>query len=47
MTDKDILERILIAYRVYPQQSEEIKNFISWLYRQYGIVEPKNSKGSK
>ena len=41
-TDKDWLERIKIAYKTYPYPSKDIENFISWLYKQYGIVEPKS-----
>ena len=44
MTDKDWLERIKIAYKVYPYPSKEIEAFISWLYKQYGIVEQKDKK---
>lgn len=43
MTDKDWLERVTIAYREYSKQvgpKLEIEYFVSWLYRQYGIVEP-------
>jgi hypothetical protein len=47
MTDKDWLERVTIAYQEYSRQvgpKLDIENFISWMYRQYGIVEPgKNS----
>ena len=41
MTDKDWLERVTIAYRVYPYPSKDLETFIHWLYNQYGIVEPK------
>jgi hypothetical protein len=47
MNDKEFLERIKIAYRVYPNQSQEIKTFISWLYKQYGIIEPKDKAEPK
>jgi hypothetical protein len=43
MIDKDWLERVTIAYKVYSGKvgpKLEIENFIAWLYRQYGIVEP-------
>jgi hypothetical protein len=43
MTDKDWLEKVTIAYQEYSKQvgpKLDIENFISWLYRQYGIVEP-------
>jgi len=39
MIDKDWLERIVIAYKVYPYPSKEIEAFITWLYKQYGIVQ--------
>ena len=44
MIDKEWLERIIIAYKVYPYPSVEIDTFIQWLYKQYGIVQPKNKK---
>jgi hypothetical protein len=43
MTDKDWLERVTIAYKVYSEQvgpTLDIENFVSWMYRQYGIIEP-------
>ena len=40
MTDKDWLEKITIAYKAYPYPSKEIETYISWLYKQYGIVQP-------
>jgi hypothetical protein len=39
MIDKDWLERITIAYKVYPYPSNDIERFINWLYKQYGIVQ--------
>lgn len=44
MNDKMWLERVKIAYDVYSKDVRSdlnIENFISWLYKQYGIVEPK------
>lgn len=44
MIDKEWLERVSIAYKVYSQQvstSLPVESFIQWLYKQYGIVEPK------
>jgi hypothetical protein len=41
MTDKDWLERVTIAYRAYPYPSKDIESFITWMYRQYGIVQTK------
>ena len=46
MTDKDWLERVTIAYNVYSEQvgpNLPIENFIAWMYRQYGIIQPKKS----
>ena len=46
MNDKEWLERITLAAKVYNEgrlhrdfQAEEIEKFISWLYKQYGIVQ--------
>jgi hypothetical protein len=44
MKDKDWLDKIITAYTHYPNQSDDIKNFIAWLYKQYGIVLPKELK---
>ena len=44
MKDKDWLERITIAYKVYPFPNKDIESFIDWLYTQYGIVIPKDKK---
>jgi hypothetical protein len=44
MTDKDWLDRISIAYKVYPYPNKEIEGFIKWMYDQYGIVIPKDRK---
>jgi hypothetical protein len=44
MTDRDWLEKVTIAYIEYSKQvgpKLDIENFVSWMYRQYGIVEPK------
>jgi hypothetical protein len=46
MKDKDWLERITIAYKVYSDQvgpNLHIENFIAWMYRQYGIVQDKEN----
>jgi hypothetical protein len=43
MIDKDWLERVTIAYKVYTREvgpSYPIEHFIDWLYKQYGIVKP-------
>lgn len=50
MNDKEWLERVKIAYKVYTDEvgpSLPIEYFISWLYKQYGIVEPKNKSSVK
>jgi hypothetical protein len=44
MTDKDWLEKVSIAYRVYPYPSKDIEFFINWLYKQYGITIPKGKE---
>jgi hypothetical protein len=44
MTDKDWLEKVTIAYREYQYPNKDIENFIHWLYKQYGIVEPEDKK---
>lgn len=44
MKDKDWLERIDIAYKVYSYPSKDIEAFIKWLYEQYGIIVPKDKK---
>lgn len=42
--DKIWLDRIKTAYSAYHSPSAEVAEFISWLYRQYGIIEPKAEK---
>ena len=47
MLDKAWLERVSIAYKAYVKEvgpSLPIENFITWLYKQYGIVQPKDKK---
>jgi hypothetical protein len=44
MNDKQWLERVTIAYKVYCEKvgpSLPIENFIAWIYNEYGIVQPK------
>jgi hypothetical protein len=41
ITDKDWLEKITIAYKAYPYPSKDIERFINWIYKQYGIIQPK------
>lgn len=45
MNDKQWLEKVSIAYNVYTEQvgpNLSVETFIAWLYKQYGIVPPKN-----
>ena len=47
MNDKLWLERVTIAYTEYKKQvgpALPVENFISWIYKQYGIVEPKGKE---
>ena len=47
LTDKDWLEKVTVAYRVYSEQvgpNLQLENFIEWLYKQYGIVQTKKDK---
>jgi len=44
ITDKDWLEKVNIAYKAYPFPTKEIEAYINWLYKQYGIVQPKDNK---
>lgn len=44
MIDKDWLDRIKIAYKAYPFPNKDIEAFISWIYKQYGIVEKKDKE---
>ena len=44
MNDKDWLDRVDIAYKVYAKDKSPqlpIEQFIEWLYKQYGIVQKK------
>ncbi len=47
MTDKDWLERVTIAYKAYPYPSKDIEAFVQWMYKQYGIVQPKEDKNGR
>lgn len=47
MIDKDWLERVTIAYKVYAKDVSPnlaVEQFIEWMYKQYGIVQPDNKK---
>jgi hypothetical protein len=45
MNDKEWLLKIDIAYKVYKEKgngSDQVEDFIDWLYQQYGIVHKDN-----
>jgi hypothetical protein len=45
--DKDMLNKVSLAYEVYSKKVRpdlHIENFISWMYKQYGIVELKKEE---
>ena len=44
LNDKDWLEKVTTAYKVYPCPSFQISEFISWLYKQYGILEKRDKE---
>lgn len=47
MIDREWLERVTIAYKAYSQQvgsNLPVESFIAWLYKQYGIIQPKDKK---
>ena len=39
LNDKDWLEKVTTAYKFYPHPNLTIEQFITWLYKQYGIVQ--------
>jgi hypothetical protein len=44
MTDKELLDRITIAYKVYSKEISpnlSVEQFIEWMYKQYGMVQGK------
>jgi hypothetical protein len=44
MADKELLDRITIAYNVYSKEVSpnlSVEQFIEWLYKQYGIIQGK------
>lgn len=47
MLDKEWLEKISVAYKVYPYPSKEVERFLQWLYKQYGIVQSKEKDESR
>jgi hypothetical protein len=50
INDKEWLERLLIGYKVYKEEhggKADVEHFIVWMYKQYGIVLPKEKKKGK
>ena len=50
ITEKDMLERVMQAAKVYNDQrlhrdfqADEVYKFIEWMYKQYGYVYPTTS----
>ena len=44
MTDRELLDRITIAYKVYSKEISpnlSVEQFIEWLYKQYGMIQEK------
>ena len=44
MADKELLDRITIAYNVYSKEigpNLSVEQFIEWLYKQYGMIQGK------
>jgi len=37
LKDKEWLEKVTVAYKMYAYPSLDIERFIKWLYEQYGI----------
>jgi len=47
LNDRDWLNKVTVAYDAYKYQigpALPIENFIAWLYKQYGIVQPTDKK---
>jgi len=47
MNDKDWLNKVYTAYKVYTEtypDQKYLETFISWLYKEYGIVLPKDKQ---
>ena len=43
MYDRELLKRVSIAHEVYQLQfgkNQAITDFVKWMYKQYGIIEP-------
>lgn len=44
MRETDFLERLTIAQKTWESEghrSNDVSEFIAWLYQQYGIIQPK------
>jgi hypothetical protein len=47
MNDKEFLEKVNHLYNIYSNDigpKLDIENFITWIYKQYGFLEPKKDK---
>ena len=47
MNDKDWLKKVYTAYKFYKEaypNQKDLDTFINWLYKEYGIVLPKDNK---
>lgn len=46
MNDKEWLDRVSYGYKIYCENNPDnnIKEFIIWLYKQYGIIVPNTLK---
>ena len=54
MKEVEWLDKVLLAAKVYNDDvveygshKQEIKNFVEWLYKQYGVVMPHKTKASE
>lgn len=46
-SDREFLQKVKLAYSVYSKLVRpdlNIENFITWLYKEYGYIEPKGEK---
>ena len=51
MTEKEWLDRVRLGASVYNEgrlhrdfQADEVNKFVEWLYKQYGVVLPKDTQ---
>ena len=49
MTEKEMLDRVRLGAKVYNEgrlhrdfQADEVNKFVEWLYKQYGVILPKD-----